>query len=249
MRVLSKLLIVAFLFPFFTQAQEEGDSYVLAELIYIKAKVGMEKQFEDAVKKHNDKYHADEPHQGQLAYIATGKDAGWYVWEMVGFTFTQLDDRPMSDDHRADWDKTVAKYVEEYGRSEIWRNDAKFSNRGENDGDKQVIWLIEIEEGEWYRFKGFMEKVIEVYKKKNESLFTWYNTFPQNDGRSVAFVWPFDKWATFDKDDWKMEDAFDEEYGDGAWEDALDEWDDFIKSMSQEVWMDISGPEEAESEE
>lgn len=240
MKVLSKLLVAAFLVPFISFAQED-DSYRLAELMYMKAKVGMEKQFEEAVKAHNDKYHAEAPYEGYLNYVATGKDAGWYVWEMLGMTFTQLDNRPKSDAHRADWDKNVAPYVQEYGRSEIWRNAAKFSHRGENGGNKQVIWLVQIEDGDSYRLKSFMEKVVNIYKKQNESISTWFNSFRQNDGRSVAFVWPFDKWASFDADDWKMKDEFDAEYGEGAWDDALEEWDDFVKSMSQEVWITVSG--------
>lgn len=244
MKILSKLLLLAFFMPLFLSAQEEAEKkYHLVELTYIKVKVGMEAKFEAAVKAHNDKFHADAPYKAYLYSISTGNDAGWYVWEMRGMTFSEMDSRPDTKAHGEDWNKNIAPHIQKYGRNEIWRSNYKLSHQGENSGNKIILWLLDIERGEYYRFKAFMEKVIEIHKEQNESIYSFNNSFPQNDGRDFAIVWPFDKWGSFDEEDWSMKDKFDEKYGEGAWQDALEEWEDVVSSTSQEVWTLIEDEE------
>lgn len=239
-----KKLILVFVgmvcIPMLAQAQEEPTTdYKMVELDYIKVKPGMEAKFEEAVKKHNDKFHAKAPYESSLSYITTGNEAGWYVWIMGSFTFTDLDGAPAGGAHMDDWRKTIAPYVEEYGRTEFWRYNDKFSVANDKSEPMEVLWFIDVEKGEFYRFKAFMEKVQKVYKNKNEEMQVWMNQFNQGDGRDVAISWPIDNWAALDKDDWKMKDEFDKEFGEGAWDNALDEWDDIIKGVRREVWRHL----------
>ena len=67
-----------------------------------------------------------------------------------------------------------------------------------------------------------------------EQMKNWFS-----DGRDVSITWSFDKWAEFDMDDWKIEKEYDTEYGEGAWENALEEWEEVVVSSVREVWVKI----------
>lgn len=238
-----KILVLLFCLPLFTFAQEEeGDApdYFMVELNYMKAKPGMESKFVAAVKKHNAKYHPDGPYNSNLDYIRTGQDAGWYVWSMGTLTYSDLDGAPGSGEHQDDWAKSVAPYVLEYGPIEMWKLNTDLSV---SDGDSEPlesVWILEIEDGEYYRFKAFMEKIHKIFEAKEDEMHVWTRQHNQDNGRDVAIVWPFDKWSDLDKEEeWTMKEAYDEEYGSGSWENALEEWEDFVKGNKQAVWMRI----------
>ncbi len=236
-----KILILLFCFPFinFAQEEEDGPDYAVVELNYMKAKPGSEMKFVEAVKKHNAKYHPDGPYDATLFYIRTGNDAGWYVWAMGGFTYTDLDGAPGAGAHRDDWAKSVAPHVEEYGPVEMWKYNGKLSV---NDGKPQAfqtLWFMDITRGEYYRFNSLMEKVHKVFEAEEDEMHVWNNQFTQDDGRDVVISWPFAKWADLDEDDGSMKEKYDEEFGKGAWDDMLEEWEDVIASMKQEVWMRV----------
>lgn len=241
MRNPAKILLLLFCFPLFLMAQDDGEKpdYAMVELNYIKVKPGMEMKFVQAVKNHNSKYHPDGPYDASLFYIRTGNRAGWYVWAMGTMTYTDLDGAPGAGAHRDDWAKNIAPLVEEYGPIEMWRYNDKLSS---SDGDSEameVLWFLDITWGEFYRFKAFMEKVQPIFDEKNEDMHVWMNQYNQMDGRDVAISWPFDKWADMDEDDWNMEEAYDEKYGEGSWDNAMEEWKDFVEGNVQEVWMTV----------
>ena len=75
-------------------AQEEKETYGMAEITYMLPKIGMERAFVEAVKAHNEKFHKEGVFKASLDNILTGKETGWYVWIMGPCTFTDLDNRP-----------------------------------------------------------------------------------------------------------------------------------------------------------
>lgn len=240
MRKLAFIMIGLFCAPIFLMSQEDAPQKSrLVELDYIKPKIGMEQKLEDAIKAHNSKYHPDGPYSADLDYIGTGNEAGWYVWSMGLFSYTEYDNAPGKGEHSADWAKRVAPYVEEYGRTELWKHSSKLSNPKEGTNPMLSLWILDIERGEWYRFKAFMEKVVAVHKKMDEEINVWTNEYSQNDGRDVAITWPMDSWGMIDQDDWKMKEEFDKEYGEGAWDNALEEWKDVVVGMKSEVWYNV----------
>ena len=199
----------------------------------------MEMKFVEAVKKHNAKYHTEGPYNANLFYIRSGSDAGWYVWAMGTMTFTDMDGAPGAGEHRDNWSKTVAPYVQEYGPIEFWRYNKDLSNSDGDGEGMEILWFLELERGDYYRFKAFMEKVHKVQEAAGEEMHIWNNSFNQGDGRDVAISFPFAKWADLDDNEWRIDKAYDEEYGEGAWENALEEWEDFVVGMSEEVWMTV----------
>lgn len=240
MRNLTKILIGIFCIPMFLFAQDgEEPKYRMSELIYIKVKMGMEPKFIEAVKGHNAKYHNEEPYESSLFMISSGMESGWFVWAMGTMTFSDMDGAPGEGAHMDDWRKNVDPFVKEYGRTEYWRLNEKLSY---SDGDSeplQLLWFLDIERGEFYRFRAFMEKVAKIHTDKKEEIHVWMSQFYQPDGRDVAISWPMDKWADMDNEEWKMKDEFNKEYGEGAWDDALEEWKDVVDMTSQEIWRQV----------
>ena len=220
-------------------AQEEKETYGMAEITYMLPKIGMEKAFETAVKQHNEKYHKEGPFKASLDYILTGKASGWYVWIMGPCTFTDLDNRPEDDTHRAHWDKNVSPTVAKYGRTEYWKYSSKLSYRGDgSDSPKyENIWFIGLERGQKYKFKEFIEKVKKAHEKKGDGNFSVYNNqFTDGLGRDVAIVWEFNNWTEMDDDDGGIKKSFEEIYGEGSWVNALKDWESSTKSINSQVW-------------
>lgn len=220
-------------------AQEEKESYGMAEITYMMPKIGMEKAFESAVKTHNEKYHKDGPFKGSLDYIVTGKATGWYVWIMGPCTFSDLDNRPVDDSHRAHWDKNVSPTVAKYGRTEYWKYNDKLSYKGDGPESPkyQNVWFVGVERGQYYKFKEFIEKVVKAYEKKGTGNLSFYNNeFTEEDGRDVAIVWSIKNWAELDEDDGGIKESFEEIYGEGSWSNALRDWESSTKSIKSSIW-------------
>lgn len=220
-------------------AQEEKESYGMAEITYMLPKVGMEKAFENAVKAHNAKFHKDGPFKASLDYILTGSESGWYVWIMGPCTFSDLDNRPVSEAHDNDWDKTVSPTIAKYGRNEFWRYNEKLSYRGDASESPKFenIWFVDVKRGEYYKFKEFIEKVQKAQEKKGSGNFSIYNNqFTEGNGRDVAIVWAFDKWSELDEDDGGIKSSFEEIYGEGSWDNALKDWENSTVTINSQVW-------------
>ena len=214
-------------------------AYAMVEHVYISVKPGAQAAFEKAVKAHNANHHKG-AHGAQLWNISTGKGAGTYVWSMGPCTWTDLDSRPSDDAHDTDWANNVGQHVSNVHGVEYWRRSKSYSNQGENPpSGKLMIWLLDIDRDSWYRFDAFMEKVNVIHKKMDETISVWYNRLPENNGRDVAIVWPFEKFADLDVDDWNMSEEFDKEHGDGAWDDAIKEWRAFVKGQKRQIWTRV----------
>ena len=240
MKTLKMLLICMICIPLVMTAQEEEDSkYGMIEVTYMKPAKGMAKKMEEAIEKHNAKYHSEAPYQSRLWHIMSGNEAGWYVWTMGPLTFTDMDGAPGPGEHMADWNKNVDQYVSEYGRTEYWKHNDKMSVTDDDMEDWQVTWFMEIEWGQYYRFMNFLEDLHEIQAESGEEMHVWMNEMTQNDGRDVAFTWPFDKWADLDKDDFNMMEAYNKEHGPMGWSNAMKEWEDFNHRMQQEIWRRV----------
>jgi hypothetical protein len=239
MRFILLLMVGALCLPVTSYTQDDDDdSYAMLESVYILPKVGHEDSFVDAVKAHNEKYHNADPYEATLYYIYSGNEAGWYVWEMGPMTFTDMDDRPTDQEgHDADWDTNIAPHVQKYGRTEYWRRNAEQSYSNDDDWNKLEIWWVDITRGEYYRFRKMMENIKKVHEKMDDVISVWNTQFNQGDGRDVAIVWPFAKWAEYDDDDWKIKAEYDAMFGEGEWENALEEWEEITKSVVQEIWV------------
>ena len=236
------LMFIALFFAFGLFAQEEEQpKYTMVEHVYLDVKAGSQDDFEKAVKAHNDAHHKG-AHKASLYNISTGADAGTYVWAMGPLTYTDLDSRPSDEAHDADWDNNVGQHVAGVGGVDYWKLNEKLSvmDDAPNEDDKFMVWMIDVKGDEWYRFNAFMEKVKVINEKMGDELWVWNRRLNDGDGKDVAVVWSFGKWADLDEDDWSMSKEFDAEYGSGSWSNALREWSASTNKVSRTVWTRVN---------
>jgi hypothetical protein len=234
MNLIAVLLMCCMLFSTSMLAQEK---YNMVEITFMMPKIGMENSFENAVKEHNGLYHKEGPFKGSLDYITTGKQTGWYVWIMGPCTFTDLDNKPSSDAHNKHWEQKVAPTVAKYGSTEYWKHNPKISYKSGTETIKyEEIWFIDIKRGDSYRFNAFMEKIKAAFEKKGEGEMQVYeNQFNEENGRDIAIVWGVGNYAGFDKNG-SIKKEFEEINGEGSWDSALDEWEEFTVSVTSQLW-------------
>jgi len=235
---LCSFVSVLLLFVLFSTTCVAQEKYVMVELTFMLPKIGMESTFEKAVKDHNAIYHKEGAYKGQVDYILTGKQAGWYVWLMGPCTFTDLDTRPENGAHKKDWDQKVAPTVAKYGAVEYWKYKSEWSYKSGNEEAKlEEIWFFDIKRGEYYRFKALMLKINEAFVKKGDvDMQVYQNQFSENNGRDIAIVWGMKNWAEMDDDGDSVKKYYEEINGDGSWADFIDEWEAATESIVKQVW-------------
>ena len=238
-KVTSSLLIALLLVSFSVIAQEK-ETATMAELSFMKPKNEHVKEFENAVKKHNEKYHTTVPYKAGLNVIATGPKAGWYAWVMGPCTFTDLDGRPDDEAHGQDWETNVTPHVAKYGAVEYWRYNKDLSHTNETQTKFSGIWFIDVKKGEYEKFEKIIKNIKAVFAKSTkETMGVYNNRFNAGDGRDVALVFDFDKWAELDDDSFKTKDEYEKMYGEGTWKTFLDDWNSSIEKVSREVWKEV----------
>jgi len=235
------IILVLVLFMNVNALAQDSKKYAMFETSYMMPKMGMEKEFIAAVKSHNMKFHKDGPYQAKLWNCVTGHHAGWYMWDMGPVTFTELDSRPNKGMHDKDWNKNVEPFVKKYGMVEYWKYNKKLSYDNGNKNPKYLdIWFLDVKRGDFYRFKEVMKKVKAVHEKDaKDTMGVYTNAFTSNDGRQIAIIWPFKNWAHFDDDD-NFKKNYESLYGEGSFQDLLDEWREISESITQVVWKDVS---------
>ncbi len=237
--LLASMMIAALLLTSIGIDKEKDEkTYGMAEITYMLPKIGMEKAFVKNVTAHNDLYHKEGPHHAYIDNILTGKETGWYVWIMGPCTFTDLDSRPGEGAHSDHWAQNVAPHVQKYGRTEYWKFNEKLSYElGDTPPKYENLWIVDIKRGDYYRFKALMTKVKAAHAKKGkESISVYDNQFNAGDGREVAIVWEFSKWADLDDDDGGIKKEYEEINGEGSWDNAMDEWTEITDSIKSQVW-------------
>ena len=223
---MKNLLFLLLLAPFLMFGQTPSDPG-LFEVVYLKIKLGQEKAFEAAVKKHNLAYHKTGTlHNASVHYIVNGTYGGHYSWVMGPTHFGAMDDRPMDEAHDKDWAK-VNEYVESISPATYWQEDEKLTSPGPDERtSKSLVWIFDIKEGKADRWKELVSKVQEVYvaKRPDESMYVYWNRFENTkEGQDAAVVFTFNKWGWLDRDT-KFNEAYEAVHGKDTWDYFLEEF-------------------------
>lgn len=247
MKKITTILLALFAFTVFSFAQEE-DSYTMFENTRLVVKTDSYKEFGKAMAHHNKTYHAEGPYHANVWSVTVGEDAGHMIWSMGPCTYTEHDGRPSGTEHMEDWLYNVMPNVKYIDESNMWKMADKLSYSPNEEGSPKLsIRIFDLEDGQSYRFKEIMKKVIKVYSEKNyeRSIATYWSEFNVNADEDVAIVWGFSKWAMFDEDP-KFKGDFEEIHGEGSWQSFRDELKGAIKGAKDEVWEiipELSGSE------
>jgi hypothetical protein len=220
---------------------QDAKDYQMVEITYMRAKVGHDKDFINAVNSHNEAYHNEGPFSGHLDLIQTGRESGWYVYIMGPCTFSDLDNRPSSEAHQSDWDDNVGPHISRMGRTEYWRYNPDLSNAViPNEEIKyETVWFIEMDTDNpdaSNNLSEFLKMATAVNEKAGSDHREYYAQFGGRDGRDVELVFPHRSLADLD-DDRNFGKEFEELHGEGSFEKALELWNSAIKSVDRQLWV------------
>ena len=233
----SALILLMSLAPLTLTSQEGNNN--LSQLVYMLPKVGEENLFTNAVKVHNELYHQTAPFKASLNMVMTGEEAGWYVWVMGPTSFTNLDNRPNSNEHNDHWDKTVAPYIKKYGRTEYWGFNKNLSNVSltkENVKYATVLFLKLKRGTDNKKLVEYFERFKNASEKKGIDVREYYSRFgPSNTSRALALSFPHTKLADLDVHNWVNEE-YEALYGEGSWKEAMKLWQDYFPVVTKELW-------------
>jgi hypothetical protein len=221
----------------FTQASDEKPATV-AETVYILPKKGMEASFEAAVTAHDLKFHPDGQYRASLRKVEYGEKSGWYVWVFGPTTYAALDTRPTKENgHADDWSKTIDPLVETYGETSLWNFNPDLSYGMDilRKSKYYEVWRAQLKPGQYYRFKAIAEKQKQAYESMANTAFIIFEN-PVHTGKSgdVAILWSFNTYDEWSKDAGSKK-AYEKLFGDGSWQQMVDEWQDIMVDYTSEI--------------
>jgi hypothetical protein len=237
------MLVMVFGVSITLNAQEDKD-YQMWESIMLTPDNTKLKILADNMRKHNEKYHSEDPYKATVYNISSGPNSGKIIWEMGPMMFKHNDTRPSDGGHDDDWRDNVMPYIKKVHTIEYWSKDDKLSNTGsltDNNSDHPIMFVryFEINQDHSYTMKSVFKQVSETIKSLpgDNPWGLYYNAFLQGDlGRHVAAVSFYKNWAQFDEDR-KFKDAYEKLHGDNTWDSFLDTLDDTFTNRWDEVWI------------
>lgn len=234
-----KALVVLFtLLPALAGAQD----YVMFETQYLKVLPGHSKQFNAAMKAHNERFHASGPFRAEVYYVANGPRAGQVFWAMGPCTFTDFDRRPSSPDHESDWTDNVLAHAEMVD-SEDWRLDPDLShNPSTSPPPLYRVRIFDIVAGEEHRFDEIQRSIKEVLVAKNRkrSREVYRNVSASGTGRDIAIVTTYENWADLDDSSGgSFLKDYEDVHGPGSWARFMHERNAAVKQDQDEFHQHV----------
>jgi len=221
----------------FSQTSDEKPTNVV-ETTMILPKLGMEEKFEAAVKAHDLKFHPDGPYAAGLQKIEYGDKAGWYVWFFGITTYGALDIRPSKEyGHADDWAKTIDPLVQSYGEVNLWdyNPDLSFGLDILRKSAHFEAWNVQLKPGQYYRFKAIAGNLKKTYESMATTAFLIFkNPLHNSKTGAIGIIWSFNTYDEWSKDA-GAEKAYEKLFGDGSWQQMLDEWEDIVVDFNAEI--------------
>lgn len=221
----------------FAQTSDEKPTMVV-ETEYLLPKLGMEEKFEAAIKAHNLKFHPTGPYVAGLRVVDYGDKAGWYVWVFGPTTYAAIDTRPAKENgHDVDWATTIDPLIEKVGETTLWDYNPDLSYGADilKKSTHYEVWSVQLKHGQYYRFKVIAEKLKKTYESMATTAFIIYNN-PLHTTKTgdVGMLWSFNSYAEWSKDSGTKK-AFEKLYGEGSWQQMMNEWNDIVVDYNGEI--------------
>ena len=221
----------------FPQTSDEKPATV-TEQMYVLPKKGMEENFEAAIKAHDLKFHPDGQYRAGLRKVEYGDKSGWYLWVFGPTTYTALDTRPTKENgHNDDWVKTIDPLVETYGETSLWNYNPDLSYGMDilKKSNYYEVWNVQLKTGQYYRFKAIAEKLKKTYESMaNTAFIVFDNPLHTIKTGDVGILWSFNTYAEWSNDP-GLKKAFEKLFGEGSWQQLLNEWLDIVVDYNAEI--------------
>ena len=239
MKSIIPMAIVALFFisSAIAQTSDEKPTNVV-ETTLILPRLGMEDKFAAALKAHNLKFHPAGPYLAGLQRIEYGEKSGWYVWFFGITTYAALDTRPLKENgHADDWAKTIDPLVQTYGEISLYdyNPDLSFGLDILRKSAHFETWSVQLKSGQYYRFKAIAGKLKKTYESMAINAFIIFDK-PLHTSKTgdVGILWSFNTYAEWAKDTGTKK-AYEKLFGDGSWQQMLDEWNDIVVDYNAEI--------------
>lgn len=243
---MKRLILVVLLIPFLINAQEPAPSAIFTNVMLTPHPTKIA-EFEAGIAAHNKNFHTDGPYQARVFWIASGKNAGKYVWSMGPNTWASMDEAPINDEaHTADWNSNVMANAMPEQEMNYWKSDMEHSNFSKDFSLKNLsIFMVDIKRFKRMEFAAILDKVTKVYKEKEpeEQWGAYYNEMDNMDGQDFVWINFFDKSAWMGKED-KFPKYFEEVHGEGSFPQFLKDFEAATNGQQSELWIfrgDLSG--------
>jgi hypothetical protein len=219
-----------------------GQDYAMFEVHYLRVKPGNEQAATQAITKHNKTYHAEDPYKNTVFSILTGPHTGDLMFAMGPLTFTQLDNRPASSEHNADW-LSVQSLCERIEDVQYWTANDELSFTPENADDSprplSRTRFFEVEDNGMFRkVQGYNVKTIAALGGTNPRTMYRKRFLSGEDKVTWATVSSYKNWAELDEDnggDWGK--TYKSVNGEEAWNNRGEEWGQAVISRRDEWRM------------
>jgi hypothetical protein len=221
---MKKLLIPLCLIISFHLTAQEDDGYVMYQTIQLKAKSGHQMDLREGLKAHNEKFHTGGSEAVSVWNIRSGPNATGISWVKGPMTWSSLD-TPLTEDHRADWQKNVAAHAD-VGEFGYWRlvDGMTYAPEGFKANVMRIRWFA-VKPGKADDAREIFERIFEVFRQNNldMGLHVYSNETPGADGPNLGILWQHDSWASMDRDrDWVAK--YEAIHGKDSWGEYFRDW-------------------------
>jgi len=240
------------LLPMLAIAQNQGE-YVVFETAILTPNPAQISQFEKGMAAHNKKFHGEGPYGTRVYWISNGPQIGSYAWVMGPLPWSAMDGRPTAENgHDADWDANVMPYVMPYvmpgsGAQTYMKFNPEISRFSKDFAIKNMlIDYYDVKRGKMKDVMQLVEKIGKVYADKlpDETYGIYTKEFGSTkEGRDLAVISFFDKSGWLGQDH-EMTKRYEEVYGDGSFDQFLQDWYAVTNGGESELWNfrpDLSG--------
>ncbi|MDX1478680.1 MAG: hypothetical protein R3301_13300 [Saprospiraceae bacterium] len=240
-----KVCFALLLIPFLINAQDDAPTLVFQNVV-LTPKVDKIAEFESALAAHNKRFHATDAHGCRVYNINSGPDIGKYIWTLGPTQWAALDSRPGEGAHDDDW-ANVMKHCEPAAHGSYWSFDASLSHfPADFNLSKLRVMYVDLKRNSGEEVAYLLGKIRATYAEHltDEPYgIYWNQTSSTREGRDMAVIWFFDKWAWMGEDS-EFEKKFEMVHGEGSWDRWLDDWIDATEGTELEFWVfrpDLSG--------
>lgn len=176
--------------------------------------------FENALQEHNQTYHSED---GVMTfYEISGKTHGHYEFVLGPYTWTEWENRELSEDHRMHFNNEIMPLVKHAAEPSAWKHLPNFELNQPDISEysrKSIISILTLKDGQYARFM----KTLEQWHKANaesEDFDGSYNIFSRqlSGENQIAFIYRLeDGWAELDEEQ-NLRDRFENIHGKSDWD-------------------------------
>jgi len=243
----STILLLAMVFgTLLTAPAQNDDSYAMWENIMLTPDNTKLKALGDAMRAHNQKYHAEGVYEATVFNISSGPNAGNLIWSMGPVMFKHMDARPGEGGHDEDWRDNVMPNIKKTQTVEYWGEfDSDIQNTSILDPNTVThpiffVRIYEIVPGQGFNLGRFFENVSKAVKALDgENPWGVYdNQFIQGRdiGRHIAEISFYKDWADFDTNR-SFRAAYEKVHGANSWQGHVNMRNATFHNRWDEVWV------------